>query len=33
MIPSGTKILAFNGDPEEGSRQPDIRLVTVTYDD
>lgn len=33
MIPAGTKILAFNGDPEEGSRQPDLRLVTVTYED
>ena len=32
-IPAGTKILAFNNEPEEGSRQPDIRLVTVTYED
>ena len=32
-IPAGTKLLAFHGEPEEGSRQPDIRLVTVTYDD
>tara|TARA_B100001564_G_C20425991_1_gene572341 strand:+ start:35 stop:691 length:657 start_codon:yes stop_codon:yes gene_type:complete len=33
MIPAGTKLLAFNGEPEEGSRQPDIRLTMVTYDD
>ena len=31
-IPAGTKILAFHGEPEEGSRQPDIRLCTVTYE-
>jgi hypothetical protein len=33
LIPAGTKLLAFNGEPEEGTRQPDIRLTMVTYDD
>lgn len=31
-INAGTKILAFHGEPEEGTKQPDIRLVSVTYD-
>lgn len=33
MIPAGTKILALDGQPDEGSRQPDLRLVMITYDD
>ena len=32
-IPSGTKILAFKREPEPGSRQPDLGLVYVTYDE
>tara|TARA_B110000263_G_scaffold96655_1_gene84412 strand:+ start:305 stop:661 length:357 start_codon:yes stop_codon:yes gene_type:complete len=30
-IEAGTKILLFFGEPEEGTRQPDLRLVSVTY--
>ena len=30
-IPKGSKILAFNREPEPGSRQPDLGLVYVTY--
>ncbi|MFL2961041.1 MAG: HRDC domain-containing protein [Candidatus Thalassarchaeaceae archaeon] len=33
MIPAGTKILALDGQPDEGSRQPDLRLVMITYND
>jgi len=33
IIPAGTKILALDGQPEDGSRQPDLRLVMITYDD
>ena len=32
-IPKGTKILAFKRDPEPGTRQPDLGLVYVTYED
>jgi len=33
LIPAGTKLLAFHGDPEPGTRQPDLSLVFVTYDE
>jgi len=33
LIPKGTKILAFKRDPEPGTRQPDLGLVYVTYED
>ena len=32
-IPKGTKILAFKREPELGTRQPDLGLVYVTYED
>jgi hypothetical protein len=32
-IPAGSKILCFYGNPEPGTRQPEFRLVYVTYDD
>ena len=32
-IPAGSKILCFYGNPEPNSRQPEYRLVYVTYDD
>mgnify|MGYP001355155128 CR=1 FL=1 len=33
LIPAGSKILCFYGNPEPGTRQPEFRLVYVTYDD
>lgn len=33
FIPSGSKILCFYGNPEPGTRQPEFRLVYVSYDD
>lgn len=32
-IPAGSKILCFYGNPEPGTRQPELNLVYVTYDD
>lgn len=32
-IPAGSKVLCFYGNPEPGTRQPEFRLVYVTYDD
>ena len=32
-IPAGSKILCFHGNPEPGTRQPELNLVYVTYDD
>ncbi len=32
-IPAGSKILCFYGHPEPGSKQPEFRLVYVTYDE
>jgi hypothetical protein len=32
-IPAGTKVLCFYGNPEPGTRQPEFRLVYVSYDD
>ena len=32
-IPAGTKILAFKRQPEQGTRQPDLGLVYVSYED
>ena len=31
-IPDGVRVLVLRGDPEEGSRQPDARIVYLTYE-
>ncbi len=32
-IPAGSKVLCFYGNPEPGTRQPELNLVYVTYED